>query len=534
MSKTRQFKDMLASSDLEFILEAHDGVSARIVEEAGFAGIWASGLTMSASMGVRDNNEASWTQVLEKVELMADATDIPILLDGDTGHGNFNNVRRFVRKLEQRGVAAVCIEDKLFPKTNSFIKGERQPLADPDEFAGRLKAAKDSQQDDDFSVIARVEALIAGWPMEEALRRAETYADAGADAILIHSKRSTPDEVLTFRKEWGERLPVVIVPTMYYATPSDAFASAGISLVIWANHLLRSAITSMEATAQTIARDRSLFNVEGEVAPVKRIFALQGAAELAEAEARYLPESVRDIQVVVLAASRDRAFGDLTADRPKCMIDVRGQSILGRQIDIIHSCALRDLTVVRGWKGDIIDFSGVRYIENPDFDDTSAAFSLHLGMPADDVPLLAAYGDIVYRKHVLRTLLDDTADVAVVVDLESTDRTRKPSGDYVMLGGQPGPTSVLDDEPVLLDRIATDEEPADGEMIGLLRTSREGTRRVREAMRRLDERDALPDANLSALVAELIATDTPIKAITISGNWVDVNDLGDLAEASRY
>src|SRR5215207_7961470 len=132
MKKTTQFKQLLGSGQLEFLMEAHNGLSARIVEEAGFQGIWASGLSISAALGVRDNNEASWTQVLEVVEFMADATGIPILLDGDTGFGNFNNVRRLVRKLEQRGIAAVCIEDKLFPKTNSFIQGERQPLADVD------------------------------------------------------------------------------------------------------------------------------------------------------------------------------------------------------------------------------------------------------------------------------------------------------------------------------------------------------------------------------------------------------------------
>ena len=135
---------------LEFLMEAHNGLSARIVEEAGFSGIWACGLAMSAQFGVRDNNEASWTQVLEVLEFMADATTLPILLDGDTGYGNFNNVRRLVRKLEQRGIAGVCIEDKLFPKTNSFIDGERQPLADVDEFCGQIKAGKDAQTDDGF------------------------------------------------------------------------------------------------------------------------------------------------------------------------------------------------------------------------------------------------------------------------------------------------------------------------------------------------------------------------------------------------
>ena len=144
-TKAKQFRQMLQSDQVEFILEAHNGLSAKIVEEAGFKGIWGSGLAISASLGVRDNNEASWTQVLDVAEFISDATTTPMMLDADTGYGNFNNVRRLVYKLEQIGVAAMCIEDKLFPKTNSFIDGEAQPLADIDEFVGKIKAAKDSQ-----------------------------------------------------------------------------------------------------------------------------------------------------------------------------------------------------------------------------------------------------------------------------------------------------------------------------------------------------------------------------------------------------
>ena len=142
-------------------MDAHDGISSKVVEEAGFNGIWASGLSMSAALGVRDNNESSWTQVLEVLEFMSDATTILILVDGDTGYGNFNNLRRVVQKLGQRGIAGICIEDKLFRKTNSFI-GDGQPLADIDEFCGKIKAGKDSQLDTDSCVIARFEALISG------------------------------------------------------------------------------------------------------------------------------------------------------------------------------------------------------------------------------------------------------------------------------------------------------------------------------------------------------------------------------------
>lgn len=287
--KTTQFKRLLGSSSTEFILEAHSGLSAKIVEEAGFKGIWASGLSMSAAWGVRDSNEASWTQVLDHVEFMSDATTIPILLDADTGYGNFNNVRRLVRKLEQRGIAGMCIEDKLFPKTNSLLDGARQPLASPEEFAGKIKAAKDTQQDADFCVVARVESLIAGWDLSDALHRAETYHEAGADAILIHSKQPTADQILGFMREWRNTGPVVIVPTTYYRTPTRVFQEAGVRLIIWANHLLRSSLKAMQKVAARIHAEEALLSIEGEIASVKEIFRLQDQAELDAADARYLP-----------------------------------------------------------------------------------------------------------------------------------------------------------------------------------------------------------------------------------------------------
>ncbi|XP_047116735.1 phosphoenolpyruvate phosphomutase-like isoform X2 [Schistocerca piceifrons] len=204
--KSTQLKTLLQSSELSFLMEAHSGLSARIVEETGFSGIWGSGLSISAQLGVRDSNEASWTQILDVVEFMADATSIPILLDADTGYGNFNNARRLVRKLEERGIAGCCIEDKCFPKTNSLLDGRQQPLADVEEFALKIKACKDHQKDPDFCVVARVEAFIAGWGLDEALQRAEAYKEAGADAILIHSKKTDPSDIEAFMKKWQNKI----------------------------------------------------------------------------------------------------------------------------------------------------------------------------------------------------------------------------------------------------------------------------------------------------------------------------------------
>src|SRR5262249_1680431 len=157
-----RLRRLIASPELNFLCEAHNGLSARIVEEGGFEGIWASGLTMAAALGVRDNNEISWSQVLQMLEYMSDASTIPILVDCYTGYVNFNNLRRFIKKLESRGLAGACVEDKIFPKTNSFLGGESQRLAAQDEVCGKIRAAKDTQTDHDFVLVARTEAFIAG------------------------------------------------------------------------------------------------------------------------------------------------------------------------------------------------------------------------------------------------------------------------------------------------------------------------------------------------------------------------------------
>jgi phosphoenolpyruvate phosphomutase len=168
------------------------------------------------------------------------------------------------------------------------MAGARQPLEDMEVFAGKIKAAKDTQQDPDFCLVARIEALIAGWGLEEALRRAEAYHKAGADAILIHSKKAAADEILAFAEAWRNTCPVVIVPTRYYRTPTADFRRAGVSLVIWANHLLRSAVAAMQRTAAEIFAAESLLPVESRISTVEEIFRLQNSDELMQAEERYL------------------------------------------------------------------------------------------------------------------------------------------------------------------------------------------------------------------------------------------------------
>ncbi len=454
-SRAARLRRMLTSSNLEFLMEAHNGLSARIVREAGFKGIWGSGLSISAALGVRDNNEASWTQVVDVLEFMADASDLPILLDGDTGYGNFNNMRRLVRKLEQRGIAGVCIEDKQFPKTNSFIDGERQPLAEIDEFAGKIKAGKDSQTDPDFSIVARVEALIAGWGMDEALRRAHAYADAGADAILMHSKLSRPDEILEFARQWNNRAPIVIVPTKYYSTPTDVFRQAGISTVIWANHLVRSAAASMQATARDIFENQTLVNVEDRVATVNEIFRLQDADEYSAAERIYLSSSSRSSNsAVLLAASRGKGLEAITEDKPKVMLPIAGKPLLRWLVDGFKKEGVNDITVVGGYRADAIDTAGIKLVVNERHAETGELSSLACALERIKGDTIVSYGDLLFRSYIVRDLAESDAEFTVVVDSSLTDSPNQSVRDFALCSA-PDDRGLFGQK-ITLQRVASD------------------------------------------------------------------------------
>ena len=539
-TRSAKLRQMLLSPELEFILEAHNGLSARIVREAGFKGIWASGLSISAQLGVRDNNEASWTQVVDVLEFMADASDLPILLDGDTGYGNFNNMRRLVRKLEQRGIAGVCIEDKVFPKTNSFLNGERQPLADIAEFAGKIAAGKDTQTDPNFSIVARVEALIAGWGMDEALKRAEAYRLAGADAILIHSKLSKPDEILAFTREWAGRGPLVIVPTKYYSTPTDVFRRAGISLCIWANHMVRSATSAMQSVAKEIYQNQTLVNIEDRVVSVEEIFRLQDAEEYSQAEQIYLSNSTASRSAVVLAASRGKGLESVTTDRPKVMLPIAGKPLLRWLIDGFKKENVNDITVVGGYRADAIDPAGIRLVVNDQYAQTDELASLACAVDKLESDTVISYGDLLFRSYVLRDLVESKADFAVVVDSSPSDSSNRTVRDFAYCSR--GDDRGLFGTPVLLKRVVSraDAKPettgqeSDGRWIGMLNVSRRGLAKLKAVLAQLRARADFGSLDMPALLNALIADGSEIEVVYVHGHWRGVNDLEDFRQAVDF
>jgi phosphoenolpyruvate phosphomutase len=536
-TKTGLLRRELVSPGLSFLMEAHDGLSAKIVEEAGFKGVWASGLSIATALGVRDSNEASWTQVLEILEFMADATRVPILVDGDTGYGNFNNVRRLVAKLCQRGIAGVCIEDKLFPKTNSFI-GDGQPLADIEEFCGKIKAGKDSQTDPDFCIVARIEALISGWGLDEALRRAEAYHRAGADAVLVHSKLSAPDEILAFMREWDNRCPVVIVPTSYYGTPTERFRDAGVSTIIWANHTLRASINAMREVTRKINSEESVVGVEGRIATMRDVFDLAGNAELADAERRYLPAQEKGVSAVVLAASRGAELGPLTEDRPKCMIEVRGQPLLRRLVTTLRDGGIREIAVVRGYRKEAVDLPNVAAIDNDEYATTGEAVSLAAAAARLTGRCLVAYGDILFRSYILDLLLSATGDIVVAVDALWRERVGDNAGRVrdLVEASRPFSAKFLEDGPILLRQVATDLAPsgADGEWIGLALLSAKGSELVRVELDAMRADGSLAAAGLPDLFTRLARRGHPAHVVYVTGHWLDVDDAFDLAKARDF
>ncbi len=266
--------------------------------------------------------------------------------------------------------------------------------------------------------------------MDEALRRAEAYRLAGADAILIHSKLSKPDEILTFAREWARRSPIVIVPTKYYSTPTDVFRKAGISTVIWANHLVRAAAAAMQAVAAEIFTTQTLVNVEDRIASVNEIFRLQDADEYSAAERLYLSASGTSRAAVVLAATRGRGLEAVTADRPKVMLPIAGKPLLRRLVDSFKKESINEITVVGGYRADAIDTAGITLAINERYAETGELASLGCAIDGLDSDVLISYGDLLFRSYVLRGLVESSADFAVVVDSSAGTLSNRTVRDF--------------------------------------------------------------------------------------------------------
>lgn len=284
--RMHRLRRLLSAKPIIRAMEAHNGLSGLLVEKINvekegcsheFDCIWLSSLTDSTAKGKPDTELVDLTSRLTTVNDIMEVTTKPVILDGDSG-GMAEHFVFMVRTLERLGVSAVIIEDKIGLKKNSLFGVDGGQLQDTIEnFSAKIKAGKHAQVTEDFMIIARIESLILKNGMEDALERARAYIDAGTDGIMIHSKEKSPDEILEFCRQYASfkrSVPLVVVPTTYSSITEAELAEAGVRIVIYANHMLRSAYPSMMKTAQLILQSERALEADDLCMPIKEILEL--------------------------------------------------------------------------------------------------------------------------------------------------------------------------------------------------------------------------------------------------------------------
>ena len=275
MSKNEILRKKLEGNSIIKVGGAFDAMSAKLVENSGFDAVWAGSFAISAVHALPDASILTMTEFFDAASNMSSTCEIPIIADCDTGYGGPSNVHHMVRKYENAGISSICIEDKTFPKQNSLLENGKNDLLSQKEFVAKILAAKDARNDKNLIIIARVEALISGAGMNEALKRATAYENAGADAILIHSKQNTPDEIFEFVDSWKGSAPIVVVPTTYDSVKISELESHKIKMVIYANQTLRVAHMAMTRLLKELIKADHISDVKDKMSSVQDIFNLQ-------------------------------------------------------------------------------------------------------------------------------------------------------------------------------------------------------------------------------------------------------------------
>ena len=276
--------ELIESKPILKVMGAFDSMSAKLVEINGFDAIWAGSFAISATHALPDASILTMTEFLNVSSNIVQSCKIPVIADCDTGYGGPSNVSHTVKKFELAGVAAICIEDKTFPKQNSLLKNGKQKLISEKEFVAKILAAKEAKSNKNFMIIARTEALIAELGMNEALQRATAYQNAGADAILIHSKKETPDEIFEFSESWKGKIPLVVVPTTYPTVGIDELIKNKFKMTIYANQTLRVAYSAMNNMLREMKDCERISDIKQEMSSMEDIFELQKMYELKNQE----------------------------------------------------------------------------------------------------------------------------------------------------------------------------------------------------------------------------------------------------------
>ncbi|MCK5497611.1 MAG: NTP transferase domain-containing protein, partial [Gammaproteobacteria bacterium] len=330
--------------------------------------------------------------------------------------------------------------------------------------------------------------------------------------------------------------PLVIVPTTYYSTPTDVFRNANISMVIWANHMIRASVASMEKICAEIHTNESVADVEDKIAPVKKLFFLQGADELSEAQERYLHPKGPETEAIVLAASRGFALGELTEDKPKVMLSIGGKTVLRRLLDEFKNQNINKVTLVAGYKPDAIDSSGIEMHINADYETTGELASLSQVVNEFHEDMIITYGDLLFRSYILRNLLENEGDIIALIDSTVENENYSGSPDYAYCSQKEDRTIFKQD--VYLNHVSEEKESSSeaptGRWIGMLRVRGQGKQWIEEAIDELKVHKNFNKMSLADLLNQLIKLNHPVKVHYINGHWIDINALADIDRAGDF
>lgn len=531
---------------------AHDALSARLIERAGFDAVWASGFAISASLKcIPDASFITSSEQLEVERNIAQAVSIPIIADCDTGYGNALNVMRTVNDRERAGVAAICIEDNVYPKRCSFYAGVRRELIPIEEHCGKIKAAKAAQIYPEFVIIARTEALIAGWGQEEALKRAEAYAEAGADAVLIHSKSKKFDELKALYKAWSGRVPLVVVPTIFDQTTAAELEEAGAKIIIYANQPVRAAIRAMQETLDLIKTDTRPGAANDRIVTLPQVYDIVGVPQMEQDEKQFLPVDGEKITAIIAAAGFEKQLLPLIEEKPKCLLDIKGKTILERAVGALNECNIKDIALVRGYKKEAIALPNIRYYDNDRYEETGELYSLFCAENEFKGRVLVLYGDIMFDRAILEKLLKSPADISLVVDVAwlDADRTAQPihlNPDLVSLAESPGKSQVsrfvLPEGEHRIVKIGQQlpVDQAHGEFIGMAMFSEKGTQAFRTCYQTsketyqktgFHEGGTFSKASFTDLIQELIDQGHRVDAVPVFKGWMEVDSFEEYQKA---
>jgi len=284
MQNSDRLQKLIETKPILRVGGAFDSMSAKLVEINNFDAIWTGSFAISATHALPDASILTMTEFLNVSSNIVESCKIPVIADCDTGFGGPTNVSHTVKKFESAGVSAISIEDKTFPKQNSLLKNGQHKLISEKEFVAKILAAKDAKINKNFMIIARTEALIAELGMDEAIQRANAYENAGADAILIHSKRETATEIIEFSELWKGSIPLVVVPTTFPTVSIEELIKNKFKMVIYANQTLRASYLAMNHILKELKEKDRISDIKQEMTSMEKIFELQEMYEIKNQE----------------------------------------------------------------------------------------------------------------------------------------------------------------------------------------------------------------------------------------------------------